>query len=127
MTLRIGTQPTIISPALSNKPMESLGDLEQIILLAVLQAGDQAYGVPVQREVRQRARRDLTLGTIYKALSRLEAKGLVVSRVGAPTSERGGRAKRYYAVTAVGKRSLRDNLFALRRMAAGLDVGLDTP
>jgi DNA-binding PadR family transcriptional regulator len=107
--------------------MEPLGDLEQIVLLAVLQSGDQAYGVPVQQEVRQRARRDLTLGTIYKALSRLETKGLVASRVGEPTSERGGRAKRYYTVTAAGKRALRENLFALRRMAAGLDVGLDAP
>jgi PadR family transcriptional regulator, regulatory protein PadR len=107
--------------------MEPLGDLEQIVLLAVLQVGDQAYGVPVQQEVRRRAQRDLTLGTIYKALSRLEAKGLVSSRVGEPTSERGGRAKRYYAVTAVGKRALRENLYALRRMAAGLDVGLDAP
>ena len=107
--------------------MEPLGDLEQIVLLAVLQVGDQAYGVPVQQEVRHRARRDLTLGTIYKALSRLEGKGLVSSRVGEPTAERGGRAKRYYSVTAAGKRSLRENLFALRRMAAGLDVGLDAP
>jgi DNA-binding PadR family transcriptional regulator len=107
--------------------MDSLGDLEQIVLLAVLQSGDEAYGVPVQQEILRRARRDLTLGTIYKALSRLEAKGLVGSRVGEPTAERGGRAKRYYSVTAVGKRALRDNLFALRRMAAGLDVGLDAP
>lgn len=107
--------------------MDSLGDLEQVVLLAVLQAGDDAYGVPVQREILRRARRDLTLGTIYKALSRLEAKGLVASRVGEPTAERGGRAKRFYSVTAAGKRLLRQNLFALRRMAAGLDVGLDTP
>ena len=90
--------------------MEPLGDLEQIVLLAVLQSGDRAYGVPVQQEVRQRARRDLTLGTIYKALSRLETKGLVASRVGEPTSERGGRAKRYYTVTAAGKRALRTTI-----------------
>lgn len=107
--------------------MDSLGDLEQVVLLAVLQAGGDAYGVPVQGEILRRARRDLTLGTIYKALSRLEAKGLVASRVGEPTAERGGRAKRFYSVTAAGKRLLRQNLFALRRMAAGLDVGLDTP
>ena len=107
--------------------MEPLGDLEQLVLLAVLQSGERAYGVPVQQEVRQRAGRDLTLGTIYKALSRLETKGLVASHVGEPTAERGGRAKRYYSVTAVGRRALRQNLFALRRMAAWLDVGLDTP
>lgn len=107
--------------------MDTLGDLEQLVLLAVLRSGDEAYGVPVQQEILQRARRSLTLGTIYKALSRLEAKGLVASRIGEPTAERGGRAKRYYSVTAVGKRVLKQNLVALSRMAAGLEVGLDAP
>ena len=107
--------------------MDTLGDLEQLVLLAVLRSGAEAYGLPVQQEILQRARRTLTLGTIYKALSRLEAKGLVASRVGEPTAERGGRAKRYYSVTAAGKRVLKQNLAALRRMAAGLEVGLDTP
>ena len=104
-----------------------LGELEQVVLLAVMRVGKDAYGVPIHDEIQRRAGRDLTLGTIYKALSRLEVKGLVASRVGEPTSERGGRAKRYYTVTAAGKRALRENLFALRRMAAGLDVGLDAP
>jgi len=107
--------------------MDNLGDLEQIVLLAVLQVGRDAYGVPVQEEIRRRARRDLTLGTIYKTLSRLEAKGFVASRVGEPTAERGGRAKRYYSVSAAGRRALQQNMAALRRMAAGLDVGLETP
>ena len=107
--------------------MDTLGELEQLVLLAVLQAGDQAYGVPVQQAIVQRARRDLTLGTIYKTLSRLENKGLVASRVGEPTAERGGRAKRYYSVTAAGRRAIRQSLATLRRMAIGLDVGLDTP
>lgn len=107
--------------------MDTLGDLEQLVLLAVLRSGDEAYGVPVQQEILQRARRSLTLGTIYKALSRLETKGLVASRVGEPTAERGGRAKRYYSVTAAGRRVLKQNLVALSRMAAGLEVGLDTP
>ena len=107
--------------------MDTLGDLEQLVLLAVLRAGDEAYGVPVQQEILQRARRTLTLGTIYKALSRLETKGLVASRVGEPTAARGGRAKRYYSVTAAGRRVLKQNLVALRRMAAGLEVGFDTP
>lgn len=107
--------------------MDTLGDLEQLVLLAVLRSGDEAYGVPVQQEILQRAHRTLTLGTIYKALSRLETKGLVASRVGEPTAERGGRAKRYYSVTAAGRRVLKQNLVALRRMAAGLEVGLDAP
>ena len=107
--------------------MDTLGDLEQLVLLAVLRSGDEAYGLPVQREIMGRAGRSLTLGTIYKTLSRLETKGLVASRVGEPTAERGGRAKRYYSVSAAGKRVLRQNLGALRRMASGLEVGLDSP
>ena len=107
--------------------MDTLGDLEQIVLLAVLRIGRDAYGVSIQEEIASRARRDLTLGTIYKTLSRLEAKGLVASRIGEPTAERGGRAKRHYSVSAGGRRALQSNLSALRRMAAGLDVGLEAP
>jgi PadR family transcriptional regulator PadR len=102
-----------------------LGELEQIVLLAVLQVGDDAYGVPVHDELRRRTGRDITLGTIYKTLSRLEEKGFVASRVGAPTAARGGRRTRCYAVTSAGRRELRTSLRALRRMAAGLDVGLE--
>lgn len=104
-----------------------LGDLEQLVLLAVLRIGPDAYGVTVRDSIHERAARDLTLGTIYKTLARLEAKGLVSSRVGDPTPERGGRAKRYFAVTAAGQRAVRASFASLRRMAAGLDVGLDTP
>lgn len=107
--------------------MTMLGELEQVVLLAVLQAGDQAYGVPVQSEIRRRARRTLTLGTIYKTLARLETKGFVASRLGEPTAERGGRAKRYYTLTPAGRQAVRGSLAALRRMAAGLDVGLQAP
>jgi PadR family transcriptional regulator len=104
-----------------------LGDLEQLVLLALLRIGPDAYGVSVRDAVHERAARDLTLGTIYKTLARLEAKGLVVSRVGDPTPERGGRAKRHFAVTAAGQRAVRASFASLRRMAAGLDVGLDSP
>jgi PadR family transcriptional regulator PadR len=102
-----------------------LGDLEQLVLLAVLRVGADAYGVPVHDEIQRLTGRDLTLGTIYKTLSRLETKGLVMSRVGEPTRARGGRRTRCYDVTAVGRRSLHATLASLRRMAAGLDVGLE--
>jgi len=105
--------------------MDPLGDLEQLVLLAVLRVGHDAYGVPVHSEILNRAGRDLTLGTIYKTLARLEAKGLVSSRIGAPTAYRGGRRTRCYSVTAAGKRALQASLQSLRRMAAGLDVGLE--
>jgi DNA-binding PadR family transcriptional regulator len=102
-----------------------LGELEQLVLLAVLRVGKDAYGVPVHDEIQQRAGRDLTLGTIYKTLSRLEEKGLASSYIGEPTAERGGRRTRCYVVTAAGKRSLEAAFNTLRRMAAGLDVGLE--
>jgi DNA-binding PadR family transcriptional regulator len=102
-----------------------LGELEQIVLLAVLRVGDAAYGVPVHDEIVRHARRDLTLGTVYKTLSRLEEKGYVRSYEGDPTPQRGGRRTRCFAVTAAGRRSLESTLATLRRMAVGLDVGLE--
>ena len=104
-----------------------LGELEQLVLLGVLRVGRDAYGVPVHDEIQHRAGRDLTLGTIYKTLTRLEDKGLVVSHVGDPTPERGGRRTRCYVVTPAGKRSLQASLATIQRMTSGLDVGLETP
>ena len=102
-----------------------LGELEQVVLLAVMRVGKDAYGVPVHDEIQRRAGRDLTLGTIYKTLTRLEDKGLVASYVGSPTTERGGRRTRCYTVTVAGRRALQATFKALRHMAAGLDVGLE--
>jgi DNA-binding PadR family transcriptional regulator len=102
-----------------------LGDLEQLVLLAVLRVGDGAYGVPIHAELFESAKRDVTLGTIYKTLSRLEEKGLVRSFEGPPTAHRGGRRTRCFAITPVGRRTLRATLETLRRMAKGLDVGLE--
>ena len=102
-----------------------LGELEQLVILGVLHAGRDAYGVPVHDEIQRRAGRDLTLGTIYKTLSRLEEKGYVRSFEGAPTAQRGGRRTRCFAMTPVGRRTLRAAMEALQRMAAGLDVGLE--
>jgi PadR family transcriptional regulator PadR len=102
-----------------------LGELEQVVLLAVMQVGREAYGVPIHDEIKRRAGRDLTLGTIYKTLSRLEEKGLVTSHVGEATPQRGGRRTRCYVVSAAGKRSLQSTFRALRHMASGLDVGLE--
>jgi PadR family transcriptional regulator, regulatory protein PadR len=102
-----------------------LGELEQLVILGVLHAGRDAYGVPVHAQIKERAGRDLTLGTIYKTLSRLQEKGLVTSRIGEPTAERGGRRTRCFAVTPAGKRELHASIRTLKRMASGLDVGLE--
>ena len=102
-----------------------LGELEQIVLLAVLRVGEGAYGVPVHDEIVRLARRDLTLGTVYKTLSRLEEKGFVRSYDGEPTPQRGGRRTRCFTVTNAGRKSLESTFATLRRMAVGLDVGLE--
>ena len=104
-----------------------LGEFEQLVLLAILRAGEDAYGVPIRQAIIDRSERDVSLAAVYKTLTRLEDKGFVVARVGEPTPERGGRRKRYYAVTAAGRRSLRQSVEVLRRMARGLDLGVETP
>ena len=102
-----------------------LGELEQLVLLAVLRTDGEAYGVPIRAALVDRAGRDVTLGSVYNALARLEEKGLVTSAVGEPTPERGGRRKRLYAATTAGRAAARDTVGALRAMARGLDLGLE--
>jgi PadR family transcriptional regulator, regulatory protein PadR len=83
-----------------------LGELELMVLLALVRLGDQAYGVPIARELEKYRGGNVALGSIYAALERLEDKGLVLSALGDPTPERGGRAKRYFAITQNGLREL---------------------
>ena len=97
-----------------------LGEFEHIVLLAVLRLGDTAYGVTVRQEIEARTGRDVSIGAIYATLSRLETKGLVKSRTGEPTAERGGRAKRLFRVTALGRRSSTEAQRVLARMLDGL-------
>jgi DNA-binding PadR family transcriptional regulator len=102
---------------------EHLGDLEQLILLAVLRLGDDAYGGAIQEELARRAGRKISLGTVYVTLTRLETKGLVRSWLGEPTAARGGKARRYYAVERAGTAALRASRDALARMWEGLSSG----
>jgi DNA-binding PadR family transcriptional regulator len=99
-----------------------LGELEQIVLLAVLRLGDDAYGVPIGIEIERRTGRSLTVGALYRTLDRLEAKGCVTSSYGDPTPERGGRAKRYFKVRPPGLRALRASREALAAMWDGLEA-----
>ena len=98
----------------------ALGNFELMVLLAVLRVGDDAYGVPIGRELEESSGKDVLLGSVYAALDRLEAKGLVSSRLGDPTPERGGRAKKYFKVTAKGVREVRDAQRTLVRLWRGL-------
>ena len=84
-----------------------LGHLEFMVLLAVIQLGDGAYGVPIGRVVEDATERELALASIYASLRQLETKGFITSRMEGPTPERGGRAKRYFRASARGMRAAR--------------------
>ncbi len=100
---------------------EYLGEFEHIVLLAVLRLGGDAYGVTIWEEIEKRSRRAVMIGAVYSTLDRLEAKHYIVSRRGDPTPERGGRAKRFFKITARGAKALQQSRTILDRMWAGLD------
>ena len=85
-----------------------LGQFELMVLIAVISIGEDAYGVPITRELEAASGREVAIGSVYAALERLEEKALVTSRVGEPTPERGGRAKQYFEVTSAGRKAVRD-------------------
>jgi DNA-binding PadR family transcriptional regulator len=99
-----------------------LGEFEHIVVLALLQLEDRAYGVTVRQEIESRTNRDVSIGAIYATLNRLEAKGYVQSWSGDPTPERGGRSKRFFRLTPKGLSALSRTSRALRKMAEGLDL-----
>jgi|SRR6185437_12740408 len=104
-----------------------LGEFELMVLLALIRLGDDAYGVPISHEIEKGSGREAALGSVYATLERLEKKGLVTSRLGDSTAVRGGRAKRYFRITAQGVRDLRQTqraLTSLWRGLPGLDGGL---
>ena len=101
---------------------EHLGEFEQIVLLAVLRLSDEAYGVPIRREIEKRTKRHLTVGALYRTLDRLEGKSLITSSFSDPTPERGGRSKRYFKVEPLGLKALRESREALAAMWEGLDI-----
>ena len=104
-----------------------LGEFEQLVMLTVLRLGDDAYGAAVRQELQERAGRDVSPGAVFTTLERLEERGLVASRYGDPTPERGGRRKRYYRLRQDGRRALAHSLQTLRRVAEGLEAGLVRP
>jgi DNA-binding PadR family transcriptional regulator len=108
------------------KRTDFLGSLEQIVLLALVRLGSDAYGVTARMEIEKRTGRNLSIGAIYATLGRLEAKGYISSQTGEPTAERGGRAKRHFLVEADGLRALRASQRAIDSMSAGLRKRLES-
>lgn len=104
---------------------EILGEFEQLIMLTVLRLDDGAYTAAVRQELLERSGRDASPGAVFTTLERLENRGLVTSRYGDPTPERGGRRKRYYRLRAEGRRALAHSLDTMRRVAEGLEAKLE--
>jgi PadR family transcriptional regulator PadR len=104
-----------------------LGEFEQLVLLALMRLGAEAYGVAIRDEIEQQTGRRVTLGAVYTTLLRLENKRLVAARLGEPTPQRGGRRKKFYRPLAAGRRAVVASLEALRSMTQGLTPGLELP
>lgn len=100
----------------------TLGGFESILMLAVLRLGEDAYGVTIRRELLTKAKKDVAIGAIYTALERLGRKGFVESWLGEPTSIRGGRAKRFYRLTAKGLKILNETQRAIQGLMVGLSL-----
>ena len=104
---------------------DRLRDLEYTLLLTLLRLGEEAYGVPIRDEITARTGRQLSLGALYTTLERLEGKGMIESRMGAPTAVRGGRRKKMCRLTAAGRRALSRTWDFQRRMTEGLEPLLE--
>ena len=102
---------------------EYLGEFEQMVMLAVARLGEDAYGMAILDEIHARTGADAAVASVYAALDRLERRGYVTSSIGEPTPERGGRAKRYFALQPAGA-------FALTRSRTAIDAlwdGVELP
>jgi DNA-binding PadR family transcriptional regulator len=86
---------------------KTLGEFEHIVLLALLRLETNAYGAAIRQLLQAEINRDVALGALYSTLERMEKKGLVVSKLGEATAQRGGRPKRFFSVTADGKAALK--------------------
>jgi PadR family transcriptional regulator PadR len=98
-----------------------LGEFEHVVLLAIMRLGEEAYAVSVRDEIARCTGRDVSRGSIYITLDRLETKGYLRSRLADPTPERGGRAKRYYALRPRAVEALKDSRRALVALWRGLE------
>ena len=103
-------------------PMKRLGELELLVMLALVRLGDDAYGVSIRQEIERRSGHDVAIGGVYAALVRLAEKRLVTSRVSDPLPMRGGRARKYWRLTAAGERAIRNAATSITSMLDGLSL-----
>jgi PadR family transcriptional regulator, regulatory protein PadR len=102
-----------------------IGEFEQLVLLALLRLGNGAYGASIRREIQDRTRREVAIGSVYVTLARLERKHMVVSYTGEPSRERGGRRRKHYVMNDPGQRALGRACRAFQAMAEGLQKEIE--
>ena len=100
-----------------------LGEFEHVVLLALMRLGQDAYGTTIRREIEANTGRSVSVGALYTALGRLERRGFVGTRIGDPSPERGGRARRYYRLKAAGQTALERSRSVLLQMWKGFEPG----
>lgn len=105
-----------------SKKEKYLGEFEQVVLLALLRLGEQAYGASIRQLLHEQIKRDVALGALYSTLERMEKKGLVTSELGESTAQRGGRAKRFFEITSKGNEALIKTREAMDSMWQGISL-----
>lgn len=123
--MRSGRRPEPTPEAFNVPKGNVLGEFEQVVLLALARLGQDAYGMAIRNEIEQRTARDVTIGSLYSALDRLERKGYVSSSLGDPTPARGGRAKRFYCLEVPGVHALNRSKDMFDRLWEGLQLDPD--
>jgi DNA-binding PadR family transcriptional regulator len=101
-----------------------VGEFEHLVLLALVRLGNGAYGASILKEIHDRTGRELSEGTVYMTLGRLEKKKMIASYVGLPTPQRGGRRRRHYLIDKEGVRALGRAYRALAAMTEGIETDL---
>src|SRR5437016_2986814 len=97
-----------------------LGNFDLMVLLALLRLGEDAYGVTIAQELESQTAREVVVASVYATLDRLRERGMITSKLGDSTPERGGRAKRYFRITSAGVREVRDARKSLMNLWKGL-------
>jgi len=106
----------------SPDPNSPIGEFEQMVLLALVRLGPEAYGATIKREIETRTGRELSISAVYITLTRLEDKGFVKSHIGDPTPQRGGRRRKHVAILPAGRRAIAQAARSFRLMAEGLKL-----
>ena len=103
-------------------PKARLGELELLVMLALLHLGADAYGISIRQEIERRSGHDVAIGAVYATLARLEEKRFVAPWLSDPLPFRGGRARKHWKLTPFGERALRSAATSLAGMLDGLGL-----